>query len=104
MQQIQLELYHIKRKQQKTVSFLSKALTVHQLKLISTNKELHFYHSFKTDTKKSGLLDAINNPQHRTAISKFRLGNHQLRIDNDLPETAHAPQSIRRRSSRDDFR
>jgi len=30
---------------------LSKALTAHQLKLVITNRKLHFYHSFKTDTK-----------------------------------------------------
>ena len=96
MQQIQLELYnngklfasHIKQN-------LSKALTAHQLKLISTNRKLHFYHSFKTDTKNSGLLDAINNPHNRTAISKFRLGNHQLRIETGRHTIPKTPINLR---------
>ena len=31
--------------------------------------------------KKSDFLDVINNPHHRIAINKFRLGNHKLHIE-----------------------
>ena len=74
---------------------ISKALTAHQLQLISTNRKLHFYHSFKTDTKKSDLLDAINNPHHRSAICKFRLGNHQLRIETGRHTIPKTPMNLR---------
>ena len=60
---------------------ISKALTAHQLKLIDTNRKLNFYASFRKDTRKNGCLDVINNPHHRIAINKFRLGNHKLRIE-----------------------
>ena len=65
---------HIKRS-------ISKALTEHQLNLINTNRKLNFYATFKQDTKKSDFLDLINNPHHRIAINKFRLGNHKLHIE-----------------------
>ena len=74
---------------------ISEALTAHQLQLISTNRKLHFYHSFKTDTKNSDLLDAINNPHHRSAICKFRLGNHQLRIETGRHTTPKTPMNLR---------
>ena len=60
---------------------ISKALTEHQLNLINTNRKLNFYATFKQDTKKSDFLDLINNPHHRIAINKFRLGNHKLHIE-----------------------
>ena len=41
---------------------IRKALTAHQLKLIATNRKLNFYASFRKDTRKTGCLDAINNP------------------------------------------
>jgi len=62
---------------------LSKALTAHQLKLISTNRRLHFYHSFKTYTKKSGLLDAINNPHHTTTQFQTTIKNKKKRLNVD---------------------
>ena len=60
---------------------IRKALTTHQLKLIDKNRKLNFYASFRKDTRKTGWLDMINNPHHRIAINKFRLGNHKLRIE-----------------------
>ena len=74
---------HIKEK-------IRKALTAHQLKLINTNRKLNFYVSFRKDTRKNGCLDVINNPHHRIAINKFRLGNHKLRIEigrHTIPKT-----------------
>ena len=74
---------HIKEK-------LRKVLTAHQLKLINTNRKLNFYLSFRKDTRKNGCLDVINNPHHRIAINKFRLGNHKLRIEigrHTIPKT-----------------
>ena len=56
-------------------------MLVNQLKLIATNRKLNFYASFRKDTRKTGCLDVINNPHHRIAINKFRLGNHELRIE-----------------------
>ena len=53
----------------------------HQLLLLKTNRKLVFYNTFKTDTKKAVFLDFLKNPLHRTAINKFRLGNHRLRIE-----------------------
>ena len=69
---------------------IRKALTTHQLKLIDTNRKLNFYASFRKDTRKTGWLDMINNPNHRIAINKFRLGNHKLRNEigrHTIPKT-----------------
>ena len=41
---------------------IRKVLTAHELKLIATNRKLNFYASFRKDTRKTGCLDAINNP------------------------------------------
>ena len=74
---------------------IRKALIAHQLKLINTNRKLHFYCSFKTDTKKSDFLDAISNPHHRTTVNKFRLGNHQLRIETGRHTVPKTPLNLR---------
>ena len=67
------------------VSYVSqnmrKASIDHQLLLLNSNRKLRFYTLFKTDSTKTDSLDAIKNPLHRTAINKFRLGNHQLHIE-----------------------
>ena len=62
---------------------LSKALINHQLLNLASNRKLNFYNtlSFKTDTNRTEFLDAIKNPFHMSAINKFRLGNHRLRIE-----------------------
>ena len=72
-----------------------KALINHQLLLLNSNRKLAFYNFFKTDTKKSCFLDAIKNPLHRTAINKFRLGNHQLRIETGRYTIPKTPENLR---------
>ena len=71
---------------------LSKTLINHQLLSLSSNRKLNFYNtlSFKTDTNRTEFLDAIKNPLHMSAINKFRLGNHWIRIEtvrNTAPKT-----------------
>lgn len=40
-------------------------------------------------------LDAIKNPFHRSAINKFRLGNHQLRIETGRYTVLKTPEHLR---------
>ena len=74
---------------------IRKALTAHQLKLIATNRKLNFYASFRKDTRKTGCLGVINNPHHRIAINKFRLGNHKLRIETGRHTILKIPLNLR---------
>ena len=74
---------------------ICKALINHQLLLLNSNRKLCFYTFFKTDTKKTEFLDAIVNPLHRTAINKFRLGNHQLRIETGRHTVPKTPENLR---------
>ena len=74
---------------------IRKALTAHELKLIATNRKLNFYASFRKDTRKTGCLDVINNPHHRIAINKFRLGNHKLRIETGRHTIPKTPLNLR---------
>ena len=60
---------------------LSKVLINHQLLILASNRELKFYNTFKRDTMSTEFIDAIKNPLHRSAINKFRQGNHRLRIE-----------------------
>ena len=55
---------------------LSKAFIDHQPLIMSSNRKLNFYNTFKRDTNRTEFLDAIKNPLHRSAVNKFRLGNH----------------------------
>ena len=45
--------------------------------------KLNFYNTFKIDTNRTELLDAINTLPHRSVLNKFCLGNHWLRIKAD---------------------
>ena len=60
---------------------IRKAPIDHQLLLLNSNRKLCFYTLFKTNTTKTDSLDAVKNPLRRTAINKFRLGNHHLHIE-----------------------
>ena len=60
---------------------LSKHLKNHQLNLIRTNKKLKFYSVFKNETNHSEFIHHIRNPEHRRVASKFRIGNHNLKIE-----------------------
>ena len=57
---------------------LSKAFINHQPLILPSNRKLDFYNAFKRDTSRTEFLDAIKNPLHRSAVNKFRLGNHRL--------------------------
>ena len=57
---------------------LSKAFIDHQPLIMSSNRKLNFYNTFKRDTNRTEFPDAIKNPLHRSAVNKFRLGNHWL--------------------------
>ena len=80
----------IKKKQN-----IRKALTAHQLRLIDTDRKLNFYASFWKDRKKNECLDLINNPHHRIAINKFRLGNHKLRVETGRHTIPKTPINLR---------
>ena len=71
---------------------MCKALIDDQLLLLNSNRKLAFYKFFKTDTKKSCFSDDIKNPLHRTAINKFRVGNHQLRIETGRYTISKTPE------------
>ena len=62
----------------------------HQLNLLKLNKKLKFYSTFKKDCHKTDFLDPIKNTLHKRQVNKFRLGNHNLRIEtgrhNKTPE------------------
>ena len=68
---------------------------VHQLLLLKSNRKLCFYTLFKTDTKKTDSLDAIKKSLHRTAVNKFRLGNHQLHIETGRHTVPKTPEKLR---------
>ena len=70
-------------------SFISKVkgsiltdLKNHQLNPINVNKKLKFYSIFKNETNYSDFINHIKNPEHRRITSKFRIGNHNLGIEN----------------------
>ena len=65
----------------KAENTLSKHLKNHQLNLIRTNKKLKFYSIFKNETNHSEFINHIRNPEHRRVASKFRIGNHNLKIE-----------------------
>ena len=74
---------------------IRKALINHQFSFLNSNRKLSFYKFFKTDTKQSVFLDAIINPLHRTAVNKFRLGNHQLHIETGRYTVPKTPENLR---------
>lgn len=85
-------------------TFLSKAennlstrLKNHQLNFIRTNKKLKFYSIFKNEANQSEFINHIWNPEHRRVASKFRIGNHNLKIETGrftIPKTPEASPSL----------
>ena len=66
-------------------------LIANNLNLLESNRKLSFYTKFRFDCKETECLDTIKNPKHRETINKFRLGNHQLRIESGrhtIPKTS----------------
>ena len=84
-------------------AFLSKAennlsvhLKNHQLNLICTNKKLKFYSiQFKNETKYSEFINHVKNPEHKRFASKFRIGNHNLRIESGRITIPKTPEDLR---------
>ena len=74
---------------------LSKVLINHQLLILASNRELKFYNTFKRDTMSTEFIDAIKNPLHRSAINKFRQGNHRLRIETGSYTVSKTPEYLR---------
>ena len=64
-------------------------LSVHlkdgQLNLISTNKILKF----------SEFINHIGNPEHKRITSKFRIGNHNFKIENGRFTIPKSPEDLR---------
>ena len=86
----------------KPSTFLSKAennLSEHlkndQLNLIRTNKKLKFYSIFKNETNYSEFINHIRNPKHRRVASKFRIGNHNLKIKTGRFTIPKTPEDLR---------
>ena len=74
---------------------LSKALINDQLLILASNRKLNFYNTSKTDTSRTEFLDAIKYPHHRSAVNKFRLGNHRLRIEAGRYTVPKTPEHLR---------
>ena len=74
---------------------LSKHLKNHQLNLIRTNRKLKFYSIFKNGTNYSEFINHIRNPEHRRVASKFRIGNHNLKIETGRFTIPKTPEDLR---------
>ena len=74
---------------------LSKHLKNHQLNLIRTNKKLKFYSIFKNETNHSEFINHIRNPEHGRVASKFRIGNHNFKIETGRFTIPKTPEDLR---------
>ena len=63
---------------------LSKHLKIHQLNFIRANTKLKFGNKTK-----------IRNPEHRRVASKFRIGNHNLKIETGRFTIPKTPEDLR---------
>ena len=68
---------------------------IHQIKLIHSNRKLVFYSTFTHDTKYSSFLELIANENHRKAAAKFRMGNHNLKIETGRHSYPQIPENLR---------
>ena len=68
---------------------------IHQIKLINSNRKLVFYSTFKHDTKYSSFLELITNEDHRKVTAKFRMGNHNLKIETGRHSYPKIPENLR---------
>ncbi len=74
---------------------ITNALQIHQADMITSNRKLVFYSSFKTDQSKSIQLDLIKNTRHRQSLAKLRSGNHNLRIETGRHCLPKIPENLR---------
>ena len=68
---------------------------IHQIKLINSNRKLDFYSTLKNDTKYSSFLELISNVDHRKSAAKFRMGNHNLKIETGRHSYPKIPENLR---------
>ena len=67
----------------------------HVIKLLQSNRKLQFYSIFKKDTKHADLLNHIKNLKHKRSIAKFRIGNHNLKIETGRHSIPKTPVNLR---------
>ena len=60
-----------------------------------SNRKLVFYLTFTHDTKYSSFLELITNEDHRKAAAKFRMGNHNLKIETGRHSYPKIPENLR---------
>ena len=65
-----------------------------QLSLISTNKKLTFSSIFKNERKYSEFINHIGNPEHKRINSKFRIGNHNFKIETGRFTITKIPEDL----------
>ena len=63
--------------------------------MIRTNKNLKFYAILKNETKYAEFINHIRNPEHRRVASKFRIGNHKLKIETERFIIPQTPEDLR---------
>ena len=74
---------------------LLKHLKNHQLNLIRTNEKLKFYSILKNETNYSEFINHIRNAEHRRVGSKFKIGNHNLKIETGQFTMPKTPEDLR---------
>ena len=63
--------------------------------MIKTNKKLRFYSIFRNETNYFEFINHIRNAEHRPVGSKFRIGNHNLKIETGRFTIPKTPEDLR---------
>ena len=63
--------------------------------MIRTNEKLKFYSILKNETNYSEFINHIRNAEHRHVASKFRIGNHNLKIETGSFTIPKRPEDLR---------
>ena len=63
--------------------------------MIRTNEKLKFYSILKNETNYSEFINHIRNAEHRPVGSKFRIGNHNLKIETGRFTIPKTPEDLR---------
>ena len=64
----------------------------HQLNLMRTKTKLKFYSIFESETNYSEFINPIGNPERRRVASKFRIGNHNVKVETGRFRTPEDPR------------
>ena len=56
---------------------------------------LKLYSIFKNETKYSEFINHVKNPEHKRIASRFRIGNHNLRIESGRFTILKTPEDLR---------